>query len=83
MKFTKDDREVYLTDPVQQEAFKQSGWKSDATPEAEQPPIAPAKPLTRMTKPELEALAMEKGITIPDGATNKDIVALIEAVGGQ
>lgn len=37
------------------------------------------KPLAKMTKPELLAEAERLGIAVPDGATNPQIVALIEA----
>lgn len=40
---------------------------------------ATGKPLGQMNKAELLAKALELGINAPDGATNKEIVALIEA----
>lgn len=41
------------------------------------------KALSEMKKAELLALATEKGITVPDKATNPEIVKLIEEAGGQ
>jgi hypothetical protein len=37
------------------------------------------KPYYRMNKEELHATAAEKGVTVPEGATNKQIAALLEA----
>lgn len=47
-------------------------------------PVAPAAtgapvPYAKMKKADLLVAASQKGITVPEGATNKDIVALLEA----
>jgi hypothetical protein len=40
--------------------------------------VSAAKPVNKMNKTELSTLATELGVVIPEGATNKEIVALIE-----
>ena len=39
------------------------------------------KPLTRMNKPELLAAAQAAGVEVPEGATNPQIIELIQASG--
>lgn len=43
-----------------------------------EPAPAGEKPLNKLTKAELEALAAEKGIEIPEKATKDEIVKLLE-----
>lgn len=55
---------------------------SELQPASSAAPTEPgAKKLDRMTRAELEALATEKGVTIPEGAENKDIRELLRAAG--
>ncbi len=42
-----------------------------------------AKPFKKMNKSELLNAVSELGIEVPEGATNKDIVALLEATAGE
>ena len=43
----------------------------------------PEKPLDKMNKTELKAVADSKGVVVEDGATNKEIVAAIQASEGE
>ena len=55
--------------------------RDDVMPKVEEPTSdnAVAKPFSKMNKAELLAeVAKHEGMTVPDGATNKDIVALLE-----
>lgn len=53
--------------------------KSPDFEEYKEPAAAPAgKPLDKMTKAELEALAAEKGIEIPNGAKKEEMVELLK-----
>lgn len=55
------------------EKLKAKGYK-EVTEE-----VASDKPLSKMNKEELLAVAREAGIEVPEAATNKQIVELIEA----
>ncbi len=54
--------------------FEAHGYKVEKSEE---------KPLAKMNKAELLAVAAEKGISVPDGTTNSEIVKLIEAARAQ
>ena len=48
-------------------------------PVAPTSPPAADRPIEKMTKAELEAVALEKGVDISGAKTNKDIIALLTA----
>jgi len=57
--------------------FQQAGYSVDGDIDTTDAPQAPEKPVTKMTKDELIALAAQKGILVADRATKDDIIALL------
>jgi hypothetical protein len=62
-----------------QHQFEEVEVDATGEPKAKNTGEPKAKTLAQMNKAELEAKCAELGIEIPEGATNKQIVELIEA----
>lgn len=60
-----------------------TGWFELSDPDAPEPVAEEGKPLSRMNKAELLAVAEAENILVIETATNREIVAAIEAARGE